>query len=130
MVVFIEKIKKRRNAVRRISSKARTSSLSFSIKTSESFGVPKVSLLSALKDFAKNWRCWCNLASIEDCGFHPKQLDGTASFACLFPSRNLLIRVQIPDTALYEVKGGSKTAFLLPPFLLFFGKIYIKRILR
>jgi hypothetical protein len=57
-----------------------------------------ISSLSVLLNFLlKNWRCWCNLASIEDCG-------------CECKSRNLLIRVQIPDTALYEVKGGSKAA--------------------
>jgi len=35
--------------------------------------------------------------------------------------RYLLVRVQIPSTALYEVNGGSKAELLLPPEI---GEIY------
>jgi hypothetical protein len=54
-------------------------------------------------------------------------LDGTASFACLFQSRNLLIRVQIPDTAFLEQKGDSKAKPLLPPLVIFLWKDLYKK---
>ena len=109
VIVFIGKAAEQMNVFRRIgknqkvfgtqkfqrnfccSSKARIPSLSFLVKPSkrETFLGLLKKLNFLLKLLLKGWRCWCNLASIEDCGFQ---------------SRNLLIRVQIPDTALSNNK--------------------------